>query len=139
MLAKFAPQQITKEVNALDVAKVGDGATINCYSDRQACTIVKRTDKKIWVQRDKSTLLNGVNSGEPDALHFAAGGFIGHTSGKQRYSYERNTEASIVCYSRRTWVNYYDRKEYVRYVRVGEPRNGQSISAGRHEHYDFNF
>lgn len=129
----------TKEANALDFSIVGDGATINCYSDRHACTIVKRTDKKIWVQRDKATLLNGGNSGESDALKFSPGGFLGHTSGKQRYSYERNLEASLVCYSRREWTNTYDRKTYVRYVRVGEPRHGESISEGRNEHYDFNF
>lgn len=135
----FKDRPYTKETEDLDSAKVGDGATVNCYSDRQACTIVKRTDKKIWVQRDNAKLLNGLKSGESDALHFSPGGFCGHTSGTQRYSYTPNPDASIVCYSRREWTNEYDRKTRVRYVRVGEKRDGQTISAGRHEHYDYNF
>lgn len=134
-----AIKNVTTEVNDLDRAKVGDGATINCYSDRQACTIVKRTDKKIWVQRDKATLLNGLKSGEPDALHFAPGGFCGHTSGTQRWAYTPNADEAIVCYSRREVV-YSDGSLHIKYVRVGEAvRNGQTISTGRHEHYDYNF
>lgn len=139
MTTSLKSRPYTVEIEKLDNSKVGDGATINCYSDRKACTIVKRTDKKIWVQRDKAILLNKINSGEPDALQFSPGGFCGHTSGKQRYSYERNTEASIVCYSRRVWTNDYSEKTFIRYVRVGEPRTGESISEGRHEHYDYNF
>lgn len=127
-------------VNELDSSKVGDGVTINAYSDRRACTIVKRTEKKIWIQRDKATLLNGLKSDAEDKLQFSPGGFCGHTSGQQRYSYEADPTATIVCYSRREWYNAYDRKTFVRYVRVGEAyRTGESISAGRHEYYDFNF
>lgn len=131
--------QIQKELNDLDLAKVGDGATINMHSDRQACTIVKRTEKKIWVQRDKATLMNGVNSGAEDALKFAPGGFCGHTSGTQRWKYEADTTGTIACYSRREVV-YSDGSPRIKYVRVGEAvRNGETITAGRHEHYDYNF
>lgn len=128
------------ETNALDSAKVGDGATINAYSDRRACTIVKRTDKKIWIQRDKAILLNAPNSGEADALNFAAGGFFGHTSGKQRYEYVADPTGEIVAYSRRTYKSGYDNTVKVKYVRVGDDwARGESISEGRHEYYDFNF
>lgn len=124
----------------LDSAVVGDGATINCYSDRKACTIVKRDEKRIWVQRDKATLINGYSSGQPDALKFTAGGFHGHTEGVQRYSYEPDPNGEICCYSRREWYNDYLKKWMVYYIKVGHPKkNGESISAGRHEHYDFNF
>lgn len=140
MQISFKERPYTTEIEMLDTAQVGDGATVNCYSDRQAGTIVKRTENKIWVQRDSATLLNGLKSDAADKLEFSQGGFCGHMSGTQRYSYAPNPEASIVCYSRRAWTNDYERKRYVRYVRVGEPkRGGQTISAGRHEHYDYNF
>lgn len=140
MTTSFKERPYTIETEELDTAKIGDGATVNCYSDRQACTIVKRTENKIWVQRDKATLLNGFKSGEEDALKFSPGGFCGHASGTQRYTYEPNPAASVVCYSRREWTNDYDRKTYVRYIRVGQARKGgESISSGRHEHYDYNF
>ncbi len=94
------------ELNDLDLSKVGEDATINYYTDRQACTIIKRTEKKIWVQRDKATLLNGLKSGAADALEFAPGGFCGHTSGKQRYQYEQDKEGSVKCFSRREFEVY---------------------------------
>ena len=123
----------------LDTAKVGDGASMYGYSDVHAGTIIKRTDKKIWIKRDTATLLNGNNSGEPDALTFQAGGFLGHTSGIQRYDYSSNPDGETRVYSRRSWVNYKG-DDRVRWAEVGSDRhNGPTIGAGRHEHYDFNF
>jgi hypothetical protein len=105
--------------------KVGDGATIHRYSDAHAFTVIKVTATTITLQRDKATLLNGGNSGEADALQFSAGGFVGHTEGTQRYSYEADPNGSI---------------EVARLV--PEPAfksKGQTVTAGRHEHYDYNF
>ena len=66
--------------------EVGMGVSLCGWSDVHAYTVVgvSASGKSFEIQRDKATLLNGVNSGEPDALRFQAGGFCGHTSGRQR-------------------------------------------------------
>ena len=112
---------------------VGDGANVYGYSDVYAHTVVKvsKSGDVAWIQRDKATLLNGANSGEPDALHFSPGGFCGHTSGTQRYSYERDPNGEILRISRRkdgTWRTKGAGTGASR-VRFGE----------RRERYDFNF
>ncbi len=108
---------------------VGEGATVHHYSDSAAYTVVAVTAKTATLQRDKAKLLNAVGSGEPDALGFAPGGFVGHTSGIQRYAYERDPAGGL--------------------VRVSLRKNGKWRTAGgkgepvtfgvRKEHYDFNF
>lgn len=114
--------------------KVGDGATAFGYSDRRAYTIVevKAGGRVLVVQRDKAILLNGVGSGEPDALTFSPGGFHGHTAGRQRYRYEAQPNAQRVSYSLR---------KNGRYVAVGSPaKNGEELKPGeRSEFYDYNF
>ncbi len=129
---------------------VGDGATLCGYSDRTAYTVIAVTASTITLQRDKATLLNGRDSGQPDALTFTAGGFVGHTEGVQRYSYERNTSGHIV-------KAHIGRKLKKQSLPCGEwTKDGQgnlvthklvpsikagssNVIAGRHEHYDFNF
>ena len=126
----------------LDDAKVGDGATYTIYSDSKAGTIVKRTAKTIYWQRDKATLLNGVNSDADDKLQASVGGFAAHVSGVQRYDYERDEDAPVLKFTRRE----------VKDLRTGEVRRivwkragsstrspGSTLGAGRHEHYDYNF
>ncbi len=112
---------------------VGAGVSICGYSDVYACSIVEvsKSGKSIKVVRDKSVLLNGVGSGEPDALKFSPGGFCGHMSGIQRYSYEPNPEGYPESFSLR---------KNGRWVRKGESaKGGSKLIAGRHEHYDYNF
>lgn len=106
--------------------QVGMGATVCLYTDAYACTIIKRTDKTLTLQRDTATLLNKVNSGEADALKFSPGGFVGHTSGKQRYSYETNPKGE-------TYVAHWSEKKGRFVTNIGR------VSPGRNEHYDFNF
>lgn len=98
------------------------------WSDIHAHEIVRKvSDKTIEVRRLKATLLNGFNSNEPDALQFAPGGFCGHTSGEQRYSFARNENAPV--------------------FRIRKGKFGWKDAAGNrfrlsdepHEHYDFNF
>jgi len=123
--------------------KIGDGVTLCGYSDRDAYTVIAVTAKSITVQRDKSTLLNGFESGEPDALQFAAGGFFGHTSGTQRYSYERNPEGHILkCRMKKYPTLIWTKGEDGSYsdVPTADFRQGSSrVIAGRSEYYDFNF
>lgn len=119
--------------------KVGDGATYTTYSDSKACTIieVRRNGRELVLQRDKATLLNGVNSGEPDALKCYPGGFAAHFEGTQRYAYERDPNGQTFRVSKRTLKN-----GNVVWKLVGHPTKSPGCSAtlsGRHEHYDYNF
>lgn len=104
-------------------AKVGDGATVNLYSDRHAGTIIKVTKSSITIQRDKATL-------DPNFKpEWVAGGFAGHCTNQdeQTYTYERNQNGS-------TTTIRWSRK----YNRFGTPGN-LTASKGRHEFYDYNF
>lgn len=116
---------------------VGEGANVYGYSDVMAYTVlsVNKTGTVAVIQRDKATLLNGCNSGAPDAIHFEPGGFCGHMSGVQRYSYERDPEGETLRIALRTkgqhagtWRTKGSGTGAAR-VRFGE----------RAEKYDFNF
>lgn len=122
-------EQITNE--KLDNAKVGDGVSWTEWSGQKPGTISKRTAKIIWVVQDKAKLLNGVHSGEPDALQFEPGGFVGHTSGIQRYDFSPG-EGSPVKFTRRKNGSW-------REVGTGLKSRGGRLSAGRAKHYDYNF
>lgn len=113
--------------------KVGEGATINHWTDRSACTVIEvsKSGKRIKIQRDKATLLNGMNSDAEDKLTCEVGGFAGHVSGRQRYDYERDENGSISEVSLRKngkWI-----------LKGSNAKTGTSISEGRREHYDYNF
>lgn len=83
--------------------KVGQGVTVQRYSDRQACTVVQvsSSGKTFWAREDHCRLLNGVNSGEIDALQFEPGGFSGHTSGAQRWETTPNPQGTLIRVSLR--------------------------------------
>lgn len=71
-------------------------ANYHGYTDVEPHEIVRRiSDKTIEVRAMATKLLNGVKSGEPDALTFSAGGFFGHTSGTQRYEFSSDPEARV--------------------------------------------
>ncbi len=104
-------------------AKVGDGATVNLWSDRHAGTIIKVTKASITIQRDKATL-------DPNFKpEWVAGGFAGHCTNQdeQKWSYERNEKGE-------TYTIRWSRK----YNKFGTPGN-LTASKGRHEFYDYNF
>lgn len=104
-------------------AKVGDGATINLWSDRHACTIIKVTKTIVTVQRDTAIL-------NPDFKpEFIVGGFAGHCTNQneQSYTYERDEQGEV------TTIHWSEK--YQRYGRPGFP----TLSKGRHEFYDYNF
>ena len=108
--------------------EVGSGATINHYSDSIACSVISisKAGGMMRIQEDTSTLLNGVNSGEPDALQFSPGGFVGHTSGKQRWDNTKNPVGIIHRVTLRT-----DGKWKI-------SRENTPVSTGKHNFYDFN-
>lgn len=113
----------------------GDGATIIGWTDRTAATIiaVSKNGKQVTVQDDEATLLNGANSGEPDALEVYPGGFACHTTGRQRWGLKPDPDGRTHRFSKR---------KSGRWVRVGDKDTGSGsrLDVTRHSHYyDFNF
>jgi len=111
--------------------QIGDGATVCMWSDRFAATVIEASEKRVVIQYDKQELLNGMRSGEADALQCAVGGFMGHVSGAQRWSYERNEQGRTAVYTLRRngqWIRKGD-----------EMRGGQKLVKGRSAYTDFNF
>ncbi len=101
-------------------AKVGDGATIQLWSDSHACTIIKVTAETITLQQDKATL---------DPIfkpEFTPGGHCTNQD-KQTYTYERDPEGKVTTFH---WSN-----KYKRYSKPGY----ETILEGRSEFYDYNF
>lgn len=119
--------------------QVNDKATFNLYSDSNAGYIVKvsKSGKKVWFCRAEAKLLNGANSGEPDALEFSPGGFCGHTSGFQRWQIaETPRNERPTCFTLRVQKNG---EEIWKMVGHGTYSPGCTLSGGHHHHYDFNF
>jgi len=119
--------------------KPGMGATFTLWSDSHAGTIsrVSESGRTLWWKQDKATLLNGMNSGEPDELVAHPGGFCAHVEGIQRWSYEQNESSPEQKFTLRQRRN----GEYV-WKRVGSATNspGGTLTVGvRAEHYDYNF
>lgn len=119
---------MTTATSTTQTPNIGDGATVYRWSDRQAYTVVKvgKNGKTAYIQRDRATLLNGVNSGEADALvcHVA-----GHVEGRQRYTYEADPNGQTVRVSLRSNGQW----------RTAGP-HGQIVEFGvRAEFVDFNF
>jgi hypothetical protein len=125
---------------------IGDGATVHGYSDAHAYTVVAVTRTTITLRRDKATLLNGPDSGEPDALKVTPGGFCCHTDGRQRYAYEADPNGHLVVARlrkapRKCWEPKNDGSGEYHHVHRADFRTagGARVTEGRGEHYDFNF
>ena len=104
-------------------AKVGDGATVNLYTDRHAGTIVKVTKSTITIRRDKATR-------SPDFKpEWIVGGFAAHCTNQdeQEWTYEPDENGALTTLH---WS-----KKYNRYGQPGD----LTASNGRHEFYDYNF
>ncbi len=119
-----------------DPYQVGAGATYCIFTDAKAGTIVARTPKTLLWQQDSAELLNGPNSDADDALKFSPGGFVGHTSGKQRYAYQRDENGQVLKFTLRTLKSG---KKIWKLKGHGTRSRGCSLIDGRHEHYDYNF
>lgn len=102
---------------------VGDGVTVNLWSDRYAATVIKVTKNTVTVRRDTATL-------NPDFKpEIILGGFVGHciNQDEQTYTYKPDEKGTVYTFH---WS-----KKYRRY---GQPGN-LTLSKGRHEFYDYNF
>lgn len=103
--------------------EVGDGVTVNLYTDRHAATVIKKTATTVTVRRDKAIL-------DPNFKpEWVVGGFAGHCTNQeeQSYTYEEDPEGCVYTFR---WSN--------KYGRYGQP-NDLTLSKGRHEFYDYNF
>ena len=114
--------------------KLNDPVTFTIYTDSKAgwVTHVSPNGKTVEVEYAQQTLLNGPDSGEPDALQFNAGGFLGSTSGKQRWKIERDEHPVKEKFTLR--------KNGV-WKEAGHPTKspGCVLTAGHHPYYDYNF
>lgn len=114
-----------------NLPQVGDGMTLHIGSDAKACTVreVSKSGKTIWLSRDKATRTNKQDD------TFSPGGFFGHTESPKGQAWEYET-VDTASWQKVTW-----RENVQRYVLTGVPsrQRGWYASAGRHEHYDYNF
>lgn len=103
--------------------RVGDGVTVNLWSDRYAATVIKVTKSSVTVRRDKATL-------NPDFKpEWIPGGFAAHCTNQDDQTYTYEPDANGTEYTFR-WSR--------KYQRYGQPGN-LTLSKGRHEFYDYNF
>jgi hypothetical protein len=104
---------------------LGAGATVYSHPDSmKAFTVIRVTTRTIIIQRDMAILLNGVNSGEPDALQLGEGGRVG---GAQRWEYQSDPEGYLERVTQRQDGSW----------RVA--RSNLIVMPGRSEFFDFNY
>lgn len=108
--------------------KIGDRITLMAWSDRRAYTVVAVSSggHRITLRRCKVALLNGLKSGQLDALTFAAGGFCGHVSGEQRWDIQDDPDGDLLTAHLRKDGRYYSNAGWI------------SLDGGS-EFYDYNF
>ncbi len=97
-------------------------------------TRVSPSGKSVYVREDRAKLLNGVESGESDALNFQPGGFVGHTSGTQRHEFAPGDGPEI-----RFSLRADGRFQMSGASSRGSMRSWGVLTAGRARHYDYNF
>lgn len=103
--------------------RVGDGVTVNFWSDRHAATVIRVTKSTVTVRRDKATL-------NPDFKpEWIPGGFAGRCTNQneQTYTYQPDSNGE-------EYTLHWSRK----FQRYGQPGD-LTLSKGRHEFYDYNF
>lgn len=104
-------------------------AYLSGYSDADPFEVIREVSAKTLIVRPmKAELLNGVGSGQPDALHFSPGGFCGHTSGTQRWDIQPDESA---------------KERRIRLQRNGKWRDADGnpfvFTDRPYKYYDFNF
>lgn len=113
---------------------IGDEVTHVLWTDAKAGWVksVSKSGKTVTVELANQTLLNGVNSGELDALKFSPGGFCGHTSGSQRWKIERADKPSTMKFTLRTNGQW-------KAAKTSTKSPGNVLCKGHNPYYDFNF
>jgi hypothetical protein len=118
------------ETTTAMVLTPGQGVTISGWSDANTYTVESVKGRKAVLRANRAKLLNGVGSGEPDALTFTPGGFCGHTDGRQRWEITPDPEGPVTVVTLR---------KDGQWRRKGEDMRGHCVCDGLHHHYDFNF
>lgn len=116
--------------------KEGQGVHWAAGTDTQAGTVTRTSasGRSVFVRKDKAQLLNGRQSGAADALHFAPGGFVGHTSGTQRYEFTPG-DGPEIRFSMRKDGSF----QMSGCSSRGSMRSWGVLRDGRTKHYDYNF
>lgn len=119
------------------IFKLGEGVSWGAGTDTKSGTVVKITGngRTVWVVEDDATLLNGSGSGAPDALTFTPGGFVGHTSGEQRYEFKPGS-GDPMAFNFRPKTQRFKLKGT---STTGSMRGWGNLFHGRSKHRDFNF
>ena len=114
--------------------QINDPVTYIVYTDADTGWVskVSPNGKTIEVEFAKQTLLNGANSGEPDALKFSPGGFCGHVHGDQRWKIERAENPSVMKFTLRKNGQWKIAKHPTK-------SPGCVLVKGHRPYYDFNF
>ena len=105
---------------------VGDAVTMCYHSDREVGIVVKTTAKTVTVVWLAKKLLNGPNSGHPEAMTCVAGGFAAHFSGAQIWQIGEPT-------------GHLDTFRLRKNGRWMSAKTGARLVHGHSPHYDFNF
>ncbi len=105
-----------------DGIEVGDGVTVNYYTDRNAYTVIRRTAKTLTLRRCK------VKRAESFKPNWVPGGFsaICLNNEEQEWEYEEDENGSVMT------VYWSEKKN--RFC-----KGSLTCSPGRHECYDYNF
>ena len=118
----------------MNTLQVGDPVTYTIYTDSDCGWVseVSPNGKTVIVEFAHQELLNGANSGEPDALHCSPGGFCGHTSGTQRWKIERVAQPRKSKFTLRKSGQW-------KIAGHGPNSPGCILRKGHSPYYDFNF
>jgi hypothetical protein len=76
--------------------QVGDKVGVRYHSDIKPGTVIKATASKVTIQLHSFKLLNGPESGEPDAMTVTVGGFCAHWEGRQRNEIDETSNDGTV-------------------------------------------
>ncbi len=121
--------------------KVGDRVGCRVHTDIDPGTVVKASATRATVQLHSYKLLNGPNSGAPDAMTFSPGGFCGHTSGTPRYEidFDSNNGTVEISFRKGAQLNGQRGVWYRSGYAGGRAQLGGVVYVGAVVNYDYNF
>lgn len=128
---------VGKDEETAATLAVGDKVTFTTYTDSKAGYVerVSPNGKTAMIRLATQTLLNGCNSGEPDALVCTPGGFAGHVEGTQRWAVEPDPDGTVLKFT----LRQRGKNLIWKLSGTGTMQTGNLLTKGHHPHYDFNF
>lgn len=108
----------------MNTLNTGDGATICYYSDRTACTVIRKSSsgKTVWLQVDKAHK----GDWQPE---FVPGGFSGHCINNEDQTYTHEPDLNGAIY----------RASYRKNGKLYVSNTNNPVIIGRHHFHDYNF